>query len=170
MHRTLLALLCAALMAPTLAVADPAQLAEVVSPTTSRSRAVPATIELDREVRLGVRYVVESLTVRVGERVLLSEQELEAGWSGRVADREAVRASMAPGDRAVIVEAILRGKGTGDFAWLSQYSLEVSSLCEVELFRGATTRVDVSIVRRAGPFADFDEGIEVLCSTAVQPD
>ncbi len=170
MHRPLLALLFAALLAPTLAAADPVQMAEVAPETRQQSRAVPATIEVDRDVRLGASYVVESLTVSVGQRVLLQEHDLEAGWSGRVADREAVRASMAPGERTVVIDAILRGKGTGEFAWLSQHSLEVSSLCEVELLRGTTTRVDVRIVRRAGPFADFHEGIQVECSAAVKLD
>lgn len=65
---------------------------------------------------------------------------------------------------------MLRGKGTGDFARLFHYTLKVTSACEVELLRSATTRVDVALIRRSGPFADFDEGIEVKCRSSVRPD
>ena len=81
-----------------------------------------------------------------------------------------MRAELSPGEPTLVVDAILRGKGTGDSAWLSHYTLEVSSLCGVELFGGVTTHVDVNLVRRVGPFADFDEGIVVECESSIQLD
>ena len=168
--RLLPVLLCLATLAPSMASADPVPVAEVVDGVLDRGRRVPATIEVDRTVRLGASYAVEALTVSVGQRVVLQEEQLATGWTGRVLDREPVKASLAPGTRTVRVDATLRGKGTGDFAWLSDYSLEVTGLCEIELLRGTTTRVDVLLVRRAGPFADFGEGIEVECRSGLQLD
>jgi hypothetical protein len=168
--RLLPALLCLAALSPMSAVADPIPVAELGERVRERARPSHATLEVDRTVHLGVSYLVESLTVTVGQRVVLQEEALETGWTGRVLDREPVRASLAAGDRTVVVEARLRGKGTGDFAWLSHYTLDVTGRCEVELLRGVTTSVDVALVRKAGPFADFGEGIEVECRSSVQSD
>jgi hypothetical protein len=167
-HRLAFALLCASLLAPALAVADPGSGA-VAELSAARTRSFQATLQVDRTVRLGPSYQVDSLTVSVGDRVLARDAELQVSPMGRVAELETVTADLRPGETVVKVDAVVRGKGTGEFAWLSRYSLQVSGRCDIELFRGSTTHVDVLLVRRAGPFADFDEGIEVECRAAVQP-
>ncbi len=112
---------------------------------------------------LGPAYRVKSMAFQVGQQRLPTLTEFEA--------RPAKRKQLKDGPQAVVdvradrvrVKAVVRGVGSGDFAWLNDYEYTLTSSCPVTLVVGEVTQVDVVVVRDAGPMADFGKGLAIEC-------
>ena len=128
------------------------------------SAPVSASIAIHHADELGPTYAVESVRWSVGGGVIGAEDTFEERPALRRVLREVARAEIAPGSRAMLrIDANLRGRGTGQFAFLNDYSVTVSATCPVALNASSTTHVEVVLVREGGLFADFGEGIGVRC-------
>ena len=154
------------------------------APTEAPAAHQAAVVETEGQVAGATQSVVStgpktSLTVRTAEalgpsyRVLSISLATGFGPLGTITEFETkpkLRKKLQVGlvadvdqraDR-VKVQVVLRGVGSGDFAWLNDYEYTLTQPCPVDLTRGPTG-LDVLVVRDAGPFADFGEGLAVEC-------
>ena len=156
------------LSAPTGAPA--AHQAAVVETEGEVGRATPAVVSIGPKTSLTIRtaealgpsYRVLSISLATGFGRLGTISEFETKPKLRKKLQVGLVANVDQRVDRVKVHVVLRGVGSGDFAWLNDYEYTLTQSCPVDLTRGPTG-LDVRVVRDAGPFADFGEGLAVEC-------
>lgn len=108
---------------------------------------------------LGPSYSLESVTYYFDGNPVY--QKTNVGTKGELAREKKVElfeANVPPGDHTLSVTGVIRGKGTGLFEYLSDYSFEFSSSYSFVAQDGKTTRLDSVLFKKGGPLADYVEG------------
>jgi len=138
-------------------VAEEAEAAPMIAPGSE------ARIAVRTADTLGPAYRVTSLDFQVGQQRLPSVTEFETQPKKRKKLKDGPQAVVDARADRVRVKAVVRGFGSGDFAWLNNYEYTLTSFCPVTLQAGEVTQVDVVVVRDAGPMADFGKGLAIEC-------
>ncbi len=112
---------------------------------------------------LGPSYRLEAVTYSVGRQVVGNRTGFETRPALRKVPTDGPRATVPSGPRELTVEAVIRGVGVGQFAYLNRYRIAVTGVCELSMLSEITTTVDVVITRRAGLLAEFEEGLDIEC-------
>ena len=108
---------------------------------------------------LGPSYSLESVTYYFDGNPIY--QKTNVGTKGELAREKKVEifeANVPPGDHTLSVTGVIRGKGTGLFEYLSDYSFEFSSSYSFVAQDGQTTRLDSQLFKKGGPLADYVDG------------
>ena len=108
--------------------------------------------------QLGPSYALESITYYFDGNPIY--QKTNVGTKGGLAKEKKVElweANVPPGNHTISVTGLLKGKGTGLFAYLSDYSFEFSSSYSFVAQDGKTTRVDAVLLKKGGAAADWLE-------------
>jgi len=108
---------------------------------------------------LGPAYELESITYYFdGNPVYQKTSVGTQGGLGREKKIELFEANIPPGNHTLSVTGVLRGKGSGLFAYLSDYTFQFSSSYSFVAEDGKTTRLDAVLYKKGGALADFVEG------------
>jgi hypothetical protein len=107
---------------------------------------------------LGPSYALESITYYFDGNPIY--QKTNVATKGSLAKEKKVElweANVPPGNHTISVTGLIKGKGTGLFAYLSDYSFEFSSSYSFLAADGKTTRVDAVLLKKGGAAADWLE-------------
>jgi len=108
---------------------------------------------------LGPAYELESITYYFdGNPVYQKTAVGTQGGLGREKRIELFEANIPPGNHTLSVTGVLRGRGSGLFAYLSDYTFQFSSSYSFVAEDGKTTRLDAVLYKKGGALADFVEG------------
>ncbi|MCO4770667.1 MAG: hypothetical protein KDA24_11605 [Deltaproteobacteria bacterium] len=136
-----------------------------VAPPPPGSENAQARLAVRTADTLGPSYRVTSMSFSIGQDTVGSMDSFEAKPKLRRTLREGPAADVdARGDRLRVL-AVVRGVGSGDFAWLNNYEYTITSVCPVSLTPGEETAVNVVVTRTAGVMADFGEGLTIECGS-----
>jgi len=165
MSRTLLALALVLLATPAFAQDASESVAAVPSPVVSRAATVTADagILVRHADDLGLSYVMESVQYSMGEIVIGNRTEFATKVTERRVATDGPRATVLSGPRDLTIRATIRGKGIGQFSYLNKYLITITGTCPVDMLSGVTTSIDVRVVRNAGVFAEFEDGLDIVC-------
>lgn len=111
---------------------------------------------------LGPAYSLESITYYFDGNPIY--QKTDVGTKGGLSKNkkeDIFEANIPPGNHTISVTGVIKGRGTGLFAYLSDYSFQFSSSYSFVAQDGKTTRVDSVLYRKGGPLADYVEGPDV---------
>ena len=108
---------------------------------------------------LGSAYALESITYYFDGNPIY--QATDAGTQGALSKEKEIEifeANIPPGNHTLSVSGVIRGRGTGLFAYLADYSFQFSSSYSFVAADGKTTRLDSVLFKKGGPLADYVEG------------
>ncbi|MCP4872678.1 MAG: dihydrolipoamide acetyltransferase [Proteobacteria bacterium] len=108
---------------------------------------------------LGPSYALESITYYFDGNPIY--QKTDVGTKGALSKEKKVQifeANVPPGNHTLSVTGLIKGKGTGLFAYLADYSFEFSSSYSFVAQDGKTTRLDAQLYKKGGALADYVEG------------
>lgn len=108
--------------------------------------------------QLGPSYVLESVTYYFDGNPIY--QKTNVATKGALATEKTVdlwEANVPPGNHTLSVAGLIKGRGTGLFSYLSDYSFEFSSSYSFVAEDGKTTRVDGVLIKKGGAAADWLE-------------
>lgn len=108
---------------------------------------------------LGPSYALESITYYFDGNPIY--QKTDVGTKGALSKEKKVQifeANVPPGNHTLSVTGLIKGKGSGLFAYLADYSFEFSSSYSFVAQDGKTTRLDAQLYKKGGALADYVEG------------
>jgi hypothetical protein len=108
---------------------------------------------------LGAAYALDSVTYYFDGNPIY--QKTDVGTGGQLSKEKKVQlfeANIPPGNHTISVAGVIKGKGSGLFAYLSDYTFQFSSAYSFVAEDGKTTRVDSVLLKKGGPLADYVEG------------
>ena len=108
---------------------------------------------------LGPAYALDSITYYFDGNPIY--QKTDAGTKGALSkDRkvEIFESNIPPGNHTLSVTGVIKGKGSGLFSYLSDYSFQFSSSYSFVAEDGNTTRLDSVLYKKGGVLADYIEG------------
>ncbi len=168
MPRPALLLALSFVLAATPAFADEPQSSEPVAAAQTVSFA-PRGPQLNAELmvrhadELGPSYQLDSVTYSVGSQVVGTRDEFETRPALRKNPTDGPRATVIYPPRDLTIQAVIRGRGAGQFSYLNKYRIVVTGTCELSMLSDMTTTVDVVVTRNAGVMAEFEEGFDIDC-------
>ncbi len=112
---------------------------------------------------LGPSYQLDSVTYSVGNQVVGTRNEFETRPAQRRVPTDGPRGTVFSGPRDLTVQAVIRGRGAGQFSYLNRYRIVVTGVCELSMLSDMTTTVDVVVTRKAGLMAEFEDGFDIEC-------
>jgi hypothetical protein len=168
MPRPALLLALSFVLAATPAIADELHNPEKVAAaqTTSFAPRGPqqnAEILVRHADELGPSYKLDSITYSVGSQLVGRRSEFETRPALRKIPTDGPRATVFSGPRDLTVQAVIRGRGAGQFSYLNRYRIAVTGTCQLSMLSDMTTTVDVIVTRKAGVMAEFEDGFDIEC-------
>ena len=108
---------------------------------------------------LGPAYALESITYYFdGNPIYQATDVGSAGALSKQKKSEIFEANIPPGNHTLSVTGVIRGRGTGLFAYLSDYTFQFSSSYSFVAADGKTARLDAVLFKKGGALADYVEG------------
>lgn len=108
---------------------------------------------------LGPAYALESITYYFdGNPIYQATDVGSAGALSKQKKSEIFEANIPPGNHTLSVTGVIRGRGSGLFAYLSDYTFQFSSSYSFVAADGKTSRLDAVLFKKGGPMADYVEG------------
>ncbi len=108
---------------------------------------------------LGPAYALESITYYFdGNPIYQATDVGSAGALSKQKKSEIFEANIPPGNHTLSVTGVIRGRGTGLFAYLSDYTFQFSSSYSFVAADGKTSRLDSVLFKKGGALADYVEG------------
>jgi hypothetical protein len=108
---------------------------------------------------LGPAYSLDSITYYFDGNPIY--QKTDAGTKGTLSKERRVEifeSNIPPGNHTLSVTGVIKGKGSGLFSYLSDYSFQFSSSYSFIAEDGNTTRLDSVLYKKGGVLADYVEG------------
>jgi hypothetical protein len=108
---------------------------------------------------LGPAYALDSITYYFDGNPIY--QKTDAGTKGTLSKERRVEifeSNIPPGNHTLSVTGVIKGKGSGLFSYLSDYSFQFSSSYSFIAEDGNTTRLDSVLYKKGGILADYVEG------------
>lgn len=108
---------------------------------------------------LGPAYALDSITYYFDGNPIY--QKTDAGTKGNLSKERKVEifeSNIPPGNHTLSVTGVIKGKGSGLFSYLSDYSFQFSSSYSFVAEDGNTTRLDSVLYKKGGILADYVEG------------
>jgi hypothetical protein len=108
---------------------------------------------------LGTAYALDSITYYVdGTPVYQATDTATGGTLSKEKTIDVYEANIAPGNHTISASGVIKGRGTGMFSYLSDYSFQFSTNYPLVAADGKTTRLDATLFKRGGAAADYLEG------------
>ncbi len=108
---------------------------------------------------LGPAYALESITYYFdGNPIYQATDVGSAGALSKQKKSEIFEANIPPGNHTLSVTGVIRGRGTGLFAYLADYTFQFSSSYSFVAADGKTSRIDAVLFKKGGALADYVEG------------
>ena len=108
---------------------------------------------------LGPAYALESVTYYFdGNPIYQATDVGSAGNLSKQKKSEIFEANIPPGNHTLSVTGVIRGRGTGLFAYLSDYTFQFSSSYSFVAADSKTSRLDAVLYKKGGALADYVEG------------
>lgn len=108
---------------------------------------------------LGPAYALESITYYFdGNPIYQATDVGSAGNLSKQKKSEIFEANIPPGNHTLSVTGVIRGRGSGLFAYLSDYTFQFSSSYSFVAADGKTSRLDAVLFKKGGALADYVEG------------
>jgi hypothetical protein len=108
---------------------------------------------------LGPAYALESVTYYFdGNPIYQATDVGSAGALSKLKKSEIFEANIPPGNHTLSVTGVIRGRGTGLFAYLADYTFQFSSSYSFVAADGKTSRIDAVLFKKGGALADYVEG------------
>lgn len=118
-----------------------------------------AKLSLKHVNSLGAAYALDSITYYVdGNPVYQATDTATGGSLSKEKEIDVYEANVPPGNHTVSVSGVIKGRGTGLFSYLSDYSFQFSSTYSFVAADGKTTRLDATFFKKGGAVADYLEG------------
>ena len=108
---------------------------------------------------LGPAYALDSITYYFDGNPIY--QKTDAGTKGVLSKERKVEifeSNIPPGNHTLSVTGVIKGKGSGLFSYLNDYSFQFSSSYSFVAEDGNTTRLDSVLYKKGGVLADYVEG------------
>ena len=108
---------------------------------------------------LGPAYALDSITYYFDGNPVY--QKTAAGTNGALSKERKVEifeSNIPPGNHTLSVTGVIKGKGSGLFSYLNDYSFQFSSSYSFVAEDGNTTRLDSVLYKKGGILADYVEG------------
>ena len=109
--------------------------------------------------KLGPAYALDSITYYFDGNPIY--QKTDAGTQGSLSKEKKVEifeSNIPPGNHTLSVTGVIKGKGSGLFYYLSDYSFQFTSSYSFVAEDGETTRLDSVLYKKGGALADYVEG------------
>jgi hypothetical protein len=107
---------------------------------------------------LGPAYALESITYFFDGNPVLQRTNAEGGTLSTEKDLPVFEGNIPPGNHTLSVTGVVRGRGSGLFAYLSDYVFKFSASYSFAAQDGRTTRLEALIFKSGGALADFVDG------------
>ncbi len=107
---------------------------------------------------LGPAYSLESVTYYFDGNPVLQRTDTETESLANEKELPVFEGNIPPGNHTLSVTGVVRGRGSGLFAYLSDYQFKFSSSYSFVALDGKTTRLESNLFKKGGPLADFIEG------------
>ena len=105
---------------------------------------------------LGPAYGLESITYYFDGNVIWQKTNVQTkGGLAKEKKVEILEANVPPGNHTLSVVGLIKGKGSGLFAYLEDYSFEFSSSYSFVAEDGRTTRLQAVLFKKGGALADY---------------
>jgi hypothetical protein len=108
---------------------------------------------------LGAAYALESITYYFDGNPIFQQTDVGSkGGLSKNKKEEIFEANIPPGNHTISVTGVIKGRGAGLFAYLSDYTFQFSSSYSFVAVDGKTSRIDSVLFKKGGPAADYVEG------------
>ena len=108
---------------------------------------------------LGPAYALESVTYYFDGNPIYQQTDVGSkGGLSKNKKEDIFEANIPPGNHTISVTGVIKGRGAGLFAYLSDYTFQFSSSYSFVAADGKTSRVDSVLFKKGGPAADYVEG------------
>ena len=106
---------------------------------------------------LGPAYKLESITYYFDGNAIYTKTDPSGGLA-KEKEIEIFEANIPPGNHTLSITGVVRGNGSGLFAYLKDYTFNISSTYTFLAQDGKTTRLDAALVKQGGPLGDYAKG------------
>jgi hypothetical protein len=108
--------------------------------------------------KLGPAYRLQSITYYFDGNPIFQRTDPTGNGLAKEKELEIFEANVPPGNHTLSVTGVIKGRGTGLFAYLSDYSFNISSSYTFIAEDGTTTRLDAELFKQGGPAGDWVQG------------
>lgn len=108
--------------------------------------------------KLGPAYRLQSITYYFDGNPIFQRTDPTGNGLAKEKQLEIFEANIPPGNHTLSVTGVIKGRGTGLFAYLSDYSFNISSSYTFLAEDGKTTRLDAELFKQGGPTGDWIQG------------
>lgn len=106
---------------------------------------------------LGPAFEMESLTYFFDGNPVYTRSTADGTPLSRQRKEDIYDANVAPGSHTLSVNAVIAGRGVGVFAYLADYTFEVSHTFSFVAKDGKTTNIDSVFYRKGGALAEWEQ-------------
>jgi hypothetical protein len=108
--------------------------------------------------KLGPAYRLQSITYYFDGNPIFQRTDPTGNGLAKEKRLEIFKANIPPGNHTLSVTGVIKGRGSGLFAYLSDYSFNISSSYTFLAEDGKTTRLDAELFKQGGPAGDWVQG------------
>ncbi len=108
--------------------------------------------------KLGPAYRLQSITYYFDGNPIFQRTDPTGNGLAKEKELEIFEANVPPGNHTLSVTGVIKGRGSGLFAYLSDYSFNISSSYTFLAEDGRTTRLDAELFKQGGPAGDWVQG------------
>ena len=108
--------------------------------------------------KLGPAYRLQSITYYFDGNPIFQRTDPTGNGLAKEKELEIFEANIPPGNHTLSVTGVIKGRGAGLFAYLSDYSFNISSSYTFLAEDGKTTRLDAELFKQGGPAGDWVQG------------
>ncbi len=108
--------------------------------------------------KLGPAYRLQSITYYFDGNPIFQRTDPTGNGLAKEKELEIFEANVPPGNHTLSVTGVIKGRGSGLFAYLSDYSFNISSSYTFLAEDGKTTRLDAELFKQGGPAGDWVQG------------
>lgn len=106
---------------------------------------------------LGPAFEMESLTYYFDGNPVYTRTAADGAPLSRQRKEDIYDSNVAPGNHTLSVSAVVAGRGVGVFAYLADYTFEVSHTFTFLAKDGKTTNIDAVFYRKGGALAEWEQ-------------
>lgn len=117
-----------------------------------------AKAQISHKNTLGPAYQLQSITYYFDGNPVLQRTDSDGTTLAKEKDLDVFEANIPPGNHTLSVTGVIVGRGSGLFAYLSDYTFRFSDSYSFVANDGKTTRIEAVLFKQGGALADFLQG------------
>lgn len=117
-----------------------------------------AKAQISHKNTLGPAYQLQSITYYFDGNPVLQRTDADGTTLAKEKDLDVFEANIPPGNHTLSVTGVIVGRGSGLFAYLSDYTFRFSDSYSFVANDGKTTRLEAVLYKQGGALADFLQG------------